>query len=299
MKAVFSHKPNSQYDDIKGIQYHFPKMYLSRVNQSIGDWFIYYEQISGKDGRFYTGCGRVKSVVSDKKIADHYYAELTDFLDFDRLLGYREKDGYEVKLIKADGSVNGGTAQSAVRLISDSEFEKIISAALSEEAEWPDRVDSDEFEKLDGFSDINSEQPEIIGAPYERRLQPQLLNRKWRDSKFKLHIRRVYDRRCAFTGLRLINGRGRPEVEAAHIRPVEFGGNDWVRNGIALSGTVHWMFDRGLLSIGDDFEILQSRKLNHDVTGLLRKERKALVPTNELHQPHPEYLKWHRTFHQF
>jgi putative restriction endonuclease len=299
MKAVFVHKPNSQYDDIKGVQYHFPKLYFSRVSQAVGDWFVYYEQMGRKGELFYTGCGKIRTVVPDKNISGHYYAEIDEYIDFDRPLYYREQNGFEIKLVQVDGSINGGTAQSAVRLISDNEFEKIIAAALSEEAEWPDRNDSVQFDDDMGFSDIHSEQPEIIGAPYERKVLPQLLNRKWRDDKFKLHIRKAYDRRCAFTGLRLINGRGRPEVEAAHIRPVEFGGNDWVRNGIALSGTVHWMFDRGLLSLGDDFEILKSRKLNHDVSGLLRKERTALVPTSELHQPHPEYLKWHRAYHQF
>ena len=299
MKAVFVHKPNSQYDDVKGVRYHFPKLYFSRVSQVVGDWFVYYEQLGRKGQLFYTGCGKIRVVVPDQNLSDHYYAEVEEYIDFDRPLYYREQNGFEIKLVSEYGKVNGGTAQSAVRLISDSEFEKLISAALSEEAAWPYRVDPIESVGVEGFEDIYSEQPEIIGAPYERRLQPQLLNRKWRDTKFKLHIRTVYDRRCAFTGLRLINGRGRPEVEAAHIRPIEFGGNDWVRNGIALSGTVHWMFDRGLLSLGDDFEILQSRKLNHDVSGLLRKERKALVPINEQHQPHPEYLKWHRAHHQF
>ena len=58
------------------------------------------------------------------------------------------------------------------------------------------------------------------------------------------------------TGLRIINGGGRSEVQAAHIRPVASSGPDSVRNGLALSGTAHWMFDRGLLSIGDDYSIL-------------------------------------------
>jgi putative restriction endonuclease len=274
-------------------------MYLSRIKQVIGDWFVYYEQIPGAVGRYYTGCGRVKSVLKDDKSDDHFYAELTEFLDFDQHVEYRSAGGYELKLLKTDGSVNGGTAQSAVRLITDSEFEKILSAALSDEADWPDRVDASPDMPADGFSDFHSEQPEFINAPYSRKVSVQLLNRKWRDEKFKLHVRRIYDRRCAFTGLRLLNGRGRPEVEAAHIRPVEFGGNDWIRNGIALSGTVHWMFDRGLLSLGDDFEILKSRKLNHDVSGLLHKEQRALVPANEMHQPHPEYLRWHRAHHHF
>ncbi|MGH6673150.1 MAG: HNH endonuclease [Xanthobacteraceae bacterium] len=43
------------------------------------------------------------------------------------------------------------------------------------------------------------------------------------------------------TGLQIINGGGRAEVQAAHIRPVAAGGFDSVRNGLALSGTIHWI----------------------------------------------------------
>jgi hypothetical protein len=55
---------------------------------------------------------------------------------------------------------------------------------------------------------------------------------------------------CAVTGLCLLNGGGRPEVQAAHIRAVEANGPDTVRNGLALTATVHWMFDRGLIFRG-------------------------------------------------
>jgi len=41
----------------------------------------------------------------------------------------------------------------------------------------------------------------------------------------------------AITGLKLINGGGRAEVDAAHTRPVEANGPDVLSNGIALSGT--------------------------------------------------------------
>ena len=39
-----------------------------------------------------------------------------------------------------------------------------------------------------------------------------------------------------------------PIPGSSNVYVVEKGGNDSVQNGIALSGTVHWMFDRGLLS---------------------------------------------------
>ncbi|TIP51101.1 MAG: restriction endonuclease, partial [Mesorhizobium sp.] len=42
-----------------------------------------------------------------------------------------------------------------------------------------------------------------------------------RDRIFRRIVLRAYDERCAITGLKLINGGGRAEVSAAHIRPVE------------------------------------------------------------------------------
>ena len=106
----------------------------------------------------------------------------------------------------------------------------------------------------------------------------------------------AYDERCAFTGLKFINGGGRAEVEAAHIRAVEHKGPDSVQNGIALSGTVHWMFDRGLLSLADDMEIMVSRHVNDvdSVEKIINKSFKATRPDNERNAPHPAFLKWHR-----
>lgn len=97
-------------------------------------------------------------------------------------------------------------------------------------------------------------------------------------------------------GLRLINGGGRAEVEAAHIRPVEANGPDIVNNGLALSGTAHWMFDRGLIGIDDDLKILISRQVN-DAEGVaaMMNESGQILPTMRLNdRPHPHFLRWHR-----
>ena len=301
MKGVFVHKPDSPYDDVTGEKYHFPKNYLGRVEEIVGDLMVYYEKGERKGDNHYTGCARVKSITADTSRTGHFYAHLDNYIDFDRRVYYRESGGFEKKLVLEDGSINGGVAINAVRLIGDDEFARIINAGLSEEPEWPDRYDENEDDGQPiegpgtlGFFDFDANQPEIIGAPANRKIIEQLVARKWRDRKFKHHVRQAYNRTCAFTGLRLINGRGRPEVEAAHIRPVEHGGNDWVRNGIALSGTVHWMFDRGLLSLADDMTILKSRHLNYDVDHLLNKDGKAIIPKERCLQPHPKNLEWHR-----
>ena len=117
-----------------------------------------------------------------------------------------------------------------------------------------------------------------------------------RDRVFRKIVLDAYDCRCAITGHRFINGGGRAEVQAAHIKPVEANGPDIITNGIALSGTAHWMFDRGLISLSDDLEVLVSRQVNdvESVWGLVNKSRRATVPGNPAHRPHPSYLAWHR-----
>ena len=123
-----------------------------------------------------------------------------------------------------------------------------------------------------------------------------LVSRKFREQSFARQVKRAYGARCAMSGLELRNGGGRPEVEAAHILPVEKNGPDTVRNGIALSGTIHWMFDRGLLAVDDDGTILmESGSITSEIADrLLVPNRQLIVPANEAMRPHPEYLRWHR-----
>ena len=62
------------------------------------------------------------------------------------------------------------------------------------------------------------------------------------------------------------------------------------------SGTVHWMFDRGLLSLADNMEIMVSRQINDrdSVDRLINKNLTAIVPEDSRKAPHPAFLDWHR-----
>ena len=147
---------------------------------------------------------------------------------------------------------------------------------------------------------IVSEEQSVWEGPIDR--ATMLVNRKVRDRQFRKRVLDVYGSRCALTGMKLINGGGRAETQAAHIKSVEAGGPDKVDNGIALSGTIHWMFDRGLISLSDAGDILLSRGINdrESVERLIFPDRKARLPTGS-HRPHPRYLHWHRTvcFHDY
>jgi putative restriction endonuclease len=286
--VVFYHKADSQYDDQPDRFYHFPVQYLDRVQQAVGDSIVYYGTLPRLKSRYYFATARVAGIRADLNRAKHYYADIADYIDFDTPVDYRGNGGFEKRLISSDGKVSGGAAINAVRLIERQEFVNIVEAGLGKQEEWPDRnAGNASTDQIDGFAEDQT-------YPLRRPVLEQLVNRPFREAKFRQNIRTIYDRTCAFTGLRLINGSGRPEVEAAHIIPVENGGTDSVRNGIALSATAHWMFDRGMLSLSDEFKILVSRHLNEDVSHILNKDLSAKVPDDHKLQPHPAYLQWHR-----
>jgi putative restriction endonuclease len=291
-KAVFTTKVVPGYKDLPEARYHFPRTYLNQVKESIGDYIVYYEprrssvDLSSRGGRqSYFGVARVAAVLEDKDLAGHYYALVDNYLDFDRPVPFAEGDEYyESALKKSDGSTNKGAFGRAVRTIPDGEFDRIFRAGFA-----PVLGRGEEAQLIDapGLAEPNT--------PFERPIVEMTLSRPFRERSFMFNVRKAYLNRCAMTGLRLINGGGRPEVQAAHIQPVASKGPDSVRNGLALSGTVHWMFDRGLISIGDDYKILTAR--NHmpdDALRLLNKNGLIHLPEDQTLYPNAHYLKFHR-----
>jgi putative restriction endonuclease len=246
--AVFISKIDAGYDDAVEVRYHFPKVYLSRVEEAIGDWIIYYE--SKRDGgrMVYFAMARVLSVEPDRSQSDHFYARIGDYVEFPEPVPFR---GNICRL---------GMAQ-----------------ALEDTKVTPEAA----------VAETQSE----YGGPRST----VLTTRPLRDAAFARIVRKAYDRTCAMTGLQLVNGGGRCEIEAAHIRPVENDGPDSPRNGLALSRTVHWLFDRGFLSLEDNGTILQAAKLVPDpVKRLLNPEGVIRLPKNRNSAPHSVFLRWHR-----
>jgi hypothetical protein len=81
------------------------------------------------------------------------------------------------------------------------------------------------------------------------------------------------------------------------IRPVEHNSSDSVRNELAMSGTLHWMFYRGLIVVANDNEIIlvSRNKVPGDVVDrLLRPDGKIWMPKDNLNWPHSATLVWHQ-----
>jgi putative restriction endonuclease len=290
--GVFIHRSDSIYDDSPAEQYQFPSQYLRRVEACVGDWIIYYEPRKIAETRGYFAIAKVSQIISDSGASGMYLAliEPGSYLDFANPVPFNGATGPVERGVLNDQGRISGRAQSAVRPIAPDDFNRIIELGFDEKIPLLPRLDDDV-----PSSSFDEEQTPFRFDQQRDRISITV-SRILRDRIFRRVVLRAYDERCAMTGLKLINGRGRAEVAAAHIRPVEASGPDIVSNGIALSGTAHWMFDRGLISLADNLEILISRQTNdpQGVRSIINKSGCALAPRRISDRPHPHFLKWHR-----
>lgn len=290
--GVFIHRTDSIYDDSPAERYQFPRQYLGRVQACVDDWILYYEPGKVPDTRGYFAVAKVQQVIADPSAPNMFLAliEPGSYLDFATNVPFNDANGViERGLLNREGRLSG-RAQWAVRPISNEDFNRILDLGLDRDAAPMPRVDQPAPDAVIREAELPFQSEQIrarIGS---------LTSRLARDRVFRRVVLRAYDQRCAITGLRLINGGGRAEVEAAHIRPVERNGPDTVSNGLALSGTAHWMFDRGLICLTDELEILVSRHVNDPdgVRAIINKSGRAFSPARQGDRPHPHFLQWHR-----
>lgn len=293
-RAVFTHADGSVYDDLPEERYHFPQTYLRAAEAVLGDWIVYYEprrieagsdRTGGRQAYFATA--RVERIERDWSREGHFYARMRDYTPFANPVPFRRgEDYYESLLMREDGKTSKGAFGRSVRAIPDREFDAILSAGFTGVR--------DELGAEDWVPDSGPDLHDPA-APFVRPMIERLMRRPFRDAAFARQVKVAYAARCAMTGLAIRNGGGRPEVQAAHIRPVADGGPDSVRNGVALCGTAHWMFDRGLVSVDDDYTILIARDhVPKEVAGLIVPDRRLILPTAAHLRPHRDYLAHHR-----
>jgi putative restriction endonuclease len=119
-----------------------------------------------------------------------------------------------------------------------------------------------------------------------------------RDQGFRKAIVVLYDHRCALCGVRILTPEGHTVVEAAHIRSWSESHDDRPTNGLALCRLCHWSFDEGLMSVGQAYEVLVSRRMRMDqnMPGhmLTLADRPIFKPAEQHHWPAQDNLIWHR-----
>ncbi len=297
MKAVFDTKPTSVYDDELSEHYQIPPRYLSVVRQCIGDWVILRRPRADGGSLAYFATARVQSIEPDQSNPRMSYARLSEYLSFDQPVPWTTGGRYAEAGLRniPRPQVGRYLRGKSVRPLSDADFAEIVRRGLQKTLDPANAVQLD----LDP-DELDEETQQFLHAPIpeqERRIEQILMNRKIRDANFRQQVCEAYGNCCAVTGLKIINGGGRAEVQAAHIWSVAAGGPDVVQNGVALCGTAHWLFDRNLISITDDYRLLISHnKVPNELRPLFAKQLKRIrLPGDQKLWPHPAYIAKRRS----
>ncbi|HEY3372381.1 MAG TPA: HNH endonuclease [Prolixibacteraceae bacterium] len=100
-----------------------------------------------------------------------------------------------------------------------------------------------------------------------------------RSHVFKKAVVEIYNGRCAITGMKLEFGVAVTMVDACHIVPFAQSYDDTIHNGIALSPTLHRAFDRGMVSVSDDYRVLVHPRLRdyYPLVGIQQFNGKELI----------------------
>ena len=286
-------RPGSGYLD-SADQYHFPSRYLKPALDALGQWVVLYEPRREGGRAAYVAAAQLADVTPDPSRAGYHFARLAGRLPFDEPVPLRGPAGYREAALRAvtDPKAVGRALQGrSIRPLVDDDFAAIVDAGLSETLAPANRrrLDLDRSEDA-GLASL------LDGPVIAPRLERVLASRIVRDAAFRRSVLNAYGDTCAATGMRIINGGGRAEAQAAHIVPVGDGGPDVVQNGIALSATMHWLFDRHLISIGEDWRLLVSHnKVPEELRGLMASYANAIrLPADRASWPDPRFVAHHR-----
>ena len=122
--------------------------------------------------------------------------------------------------------------------------------------------------------------------------------RRKRDASFRAQVLAAYDQRCAVSGFQALLGGTLFCLEAAHVHWHSHGGPSTVANGLALTPTLHKLFDHGAWSLDDNRRVIVSRHFSGSDVAL--GELRALEG-RPLRAPAPGYapldlecIRWHR-----
>jgi putative restriction endonuclease len=119
-----------------------------------------------------------------------------------------------------------------------------------------------------------------------------------RGGLFKKLVPKVYDYTCCVSGMRVIATDDIQMVDACHIIPFRISQDDSITNGLSLCPNMHRAFDRGLISIDSNYQLIVSEEFAEEsksVYGITQFESKVIILSkNSAYFPDPQKLEWHK-----
>ena len=118
-----------------------------------------------------------------------------------------------------------------------------------------------------------------------------------RGSIFKREVPKIYQNQCCISGMRIESTANAQMIDACHIVPFSISNDDTVSNGISLSPNLHRAYDRGLITINEDYIVRISPTVRENKTSFSLSQfagQKIILPKNNKDYPSPENLIWHK-----
>jgi len=122
-----------------------------------------------------------------------------------------------------------------------------------------------------------------------------------RGSLFKREIPKLYNNTCCISGMKIDATISVSMIDACHIVPFSESLDDTISNGIALCPNLHRAFDRGLISIDSNYNVIVSSVFKEDLTNYSIKHfdgMKITLPKEESYYPSLGNFRWHREQHR-
>jgi putative restriction endonuclease len=110
---------------------------------------------------------------------------------------------------------------------------------------------------------------------------------------FRVLITDAYDRKCAISGEKTL-----PVLDAAHIKPYDQEGPHSISNGLLLRTDLHKLFDRGYLTITNDYKIEVSRRIKEEFENgrdyyKYHGNNLITIPSGQTDKPSKKFIDWH------
>lgn len=118
-----------------------------------------------------------------------------------------------------------------------------------------------------------------------------------RTGLFKREVLKIYNHTCAISGLMISSLTHASMIDACHIVPFAESSDNSLTNGIALCPNLHRAFDRGLISITDEYKVIVKTEIkeSQSVYSLSQFQGiKIILPLDGNFYPAAENLLHHR-----
>lgn len=273
--------PNSRGD----VDFEIYMWETSRYNKvKAGDLFIYRRQQKASEmkGEFYFfGCGKIERIIEGEN--KEVKGVVSKPLVFSDNLLQSQLNDFKWNFKERGTDWAHFFNEYGMNQITREDFENLSSLAFTD---IPEDEEFDTEKQVEFFQSI---QNKIY------RVEDQYMNTKTRGAAQKVFADAVKlnaSYRCAITGI-----TNRNFLIGSHIKPwaVDIDNRLNPSNGICLSSLVDRAFDKGFITIGENYKVLLSNKLKDDPQLLQSLE---LYNSKKIHlgkvPPNKDFLKWHR-----